>query len=59
MNEKRENKILQNIYTYSENNTLNKAVFLVEFGHQKSILQKIAKFEKRSDVNINWTFYNQ
>ena len=58
INEKRENKMLQNIYTYSENNTFNKAIFMVGFGHRKSIMQKIAKFEKRSNVNINWTFYN-
>lgn len=57
INEKRENKMLQNIYTYSENNTFNKAIFMVGFGHRKSIMQKIAKFEKRSDVNINWTCY--
>lgn len=58
INEKRENKMLQNIYTYSENNTFNKAIFMVGFGHRNSIMQKIGEFEERSDVNINWTFYN-
>ena len=53
----RENAMLQNIYNYSKENQYNQAVFLLGSGHRKSIIPKIAEYEKPSDVNLNWTMY--
>lgn len=53
----RENAMLLNIYNYSKENLYNQAVFLVGSAHRTSIMQKIAEYEKLSDINLNWTMY--
>lgn len=53
----RENAMLQNIYNYSKENQYNQAIFLIGCGHKKSIMQKIIKFEKLSEIKLNWTMY--
>ncbi len=58
VNEKRENEMLQNIYNYSKENNFNNAIFTVGFAHRKSIMQKITEFGDKSEIKINWIFYN-
>jgi hypothetical protein len=58
INEKRENEMLQNIYDYSKANTFINAIFMIGFAHRKSIIQKITEFDVKSDIKINWMFYN-
>ena len=58
VNEKRDNKMLQNIYNYSKEYTFNNAIFMVGFAHRKSIMQKIPEYEMNSELKLNWTFYN-
>ena len=53
----RENAMLQNIYNYSKENQYNQAVFLLGSGHRKSIVPKIAEYEKLSTIKLNWTMY--
>lgn len=53
----RENAMLQNIYNYSKENQYNQAVFLIGAQHKKSIMQKIADYEKLSEIKLNWTMY--
>ncbi len=53
----RENAMLQNIYNYSKKNQYNQAVFLIGAEHKKSIMQKIAEYEKLSENKLNWTIY--
>ncbi len=56
INEKRENKMLKNIYEYSKNHKYDKAIFMIGAAHRKSIIQKILKLEKEEDLKLNWTF---
>ncbi len=53
----RENAMLKNIYNYSKENQFNQAVFLIGTAHKKSIMQKITKYEKQSEVKLKWTMY--
>jgi len=55
----RENAMLQNIYNYGNENPFNQAVFLIGCAHRKSVAQKIAKFETKEKLKLNWTFYNE
>jgi hypothetical protein len=54
----RENSMLQNIYNYSRENQYNQAVFLLGAGHRKSIMQKIAGYEKMTEIKLNWKIYS-
>lgn len=53
----RENAMLQNIYNYSKENQYNQAVFLLGCAHRKSIIEKIIKCEKLSEIKLNWTIF--
>ncbi len=53
----RENVMLQNIYNYSKENQYTQAVFFLGCGHRKSIISKIAEYEKLSTIKLNWTIY--
>ena len=55
----RENVMLQNIYNYSKENQYNQAVFFLGCGHRKSIISKIAEYEKRAEIKLNWTIYGE
>ncbi len=55
--DKRENAMLQNIYKYSIENRYKQAVFLIGSEHRKSIIPKIAGYEKQSTIKLNWTMY--
>lgn len=53
----REKIMLENIYNYSKANQYDQAVFLIGAQHKKSIMRKIAAFEKSSELKLNWTMY--
>lgn len=53
----RENAILKNIYDYSKENQYNQAVFLIGSAHKKSLINKIIKYEKLSDIKLNWKMF--
>jgi len=54
----RENEMLQNIYKYSIANQFIQAVFLIGSAHRNSIIQKVAKYESKESIKLNWTFYS-
>lgn len=58
INEKRENEMLRNIYDYSKENAFDNAVFMLGFGHRKSIMQKILVLQKTSGIRMNWIYYS-
>lgn len=58
INDKREEAMLDNIYSYSREKQYNKALFIVGAEHRKSLLQKITRREKISDVKLNWTSWS-
>lgn len=53
----REEAMLENIYNYSKINKYNQAVFLIGAEHKKSVMNKIAVYEKLSEIKLNWTMY--
>ena len=57
LSQKRENKIIENIYNYSSENQYNQAVLLIGVGHRKSIIKKIESYKEQENVMLNWTFY--
>lgn len=48
--------MLNTIYAYSEENDYNRAVFLVGAGHRSSIIRKIAEYQLKEKIKLNWTF---
>ncbi|MBW8362187.1 MAG: hypothetical protein K0M56_08395 [Kaistella sp.] len=55
--EQRENKMLENIYTYGETHQYKNAIFTIGAGHRTSIIQKIPAFQKATQVKLKWSFY--
>jgi len=53
----RENKIIENIYSYSKGNQYNQAVLLIGSGHRKSIIEKIKNYKTQEKIKLNWKFY--
>jgi hypothetical protein len=49
-----ENAMLQNIYSYCEENIFDSAVFLCGSAHRKSIIEKTKEFNEQEGVKINW-----
>jgi hypothetical protein len=56
-NDRRENEMLQNIHTYSNEHTYDKAVFLLGAGHRKSIINKIQNSKMNAASELNWSIY--
>lgn len=52
-----EHSMLRNIYSYSKQNTFNKAIFMCGAGHRKTITQKIYEYRKIESQGPLWTFY--
>ena len=52
----RRNEMIENIYSYSELNNYNKALFLVGTEHKKPIIDKLSKFQKNSKPALHWIF---
>ncbi|MES2575232.1 MAG: hypothetical protein V4572_09840 [Bacteroidota bacterium] len=57
-NDNREKVMLDNIYKYSNENQYIEAVFLIGAEHKKSIMQKIIKYEKLSEIKLNWKIFS-
>ena len=55
----RENIMLNNIYAYSKENNYNQAVFLIGASHRSSIIRKIAEYQLKEEIKLNWTFYSK
>lgn len=53
-----EDSMLRNIYSFCQNNSFNTAIFMCGIAHRKSIIGKINEYEKKSEIKLNWTFYN-
>lgn len=53
--EKRDYKMISNIYEYSSTYQYDKAIFLVGAGHRKSIINKIEEKIKNGNIKLNWT----
>jgi len=54
---KRENEMLQNIYTYTENHSYERAVFLLGAAHRKAIREKIKSRVENQPLKLNWSIY--
>lgn len=53
-----ENSMLRNIYAFCKENQFTTAKFMCGAAHRKSIIEKIAEFEKSSEIQLIWTYYN-
>lgn len=56
INDKRENEMIKNIYSYSALNEYTWALFLIGAEHRKSIMDKIPKFERINKPELTWIF---
>lgn len=54
----REIIMLNNIYAYSKEINYNQAVFLIGAGHRSSIIRKVAEYQLKKEIKLNWNFYN-
>ncbi|MBQ0786200.1 MAG: hypothetical protein KBT69_01775, partial [Oceanihabitans sp.] len=52
-----ENAMIRNIYSYSKENNFNSAIFMCGVAHRKSIIEKIKKFNKQKELNLNWMVF--
>ncbi len=55
--DKYENSMLNNIYSFSKNNSFNTAIFMCGVAHRKSIIDKTELFQKSEEIKLNWNFY--
>jgi len=53
-----ENEIIKNIYRYSVQNKYKKALMFIGVAHRKSIMKKLQEIDKKENLKLNWTFYN-
>jgi hypothetical protein len=53
-----ENSMLHNIYLFCKEKSFKKAVFMCGAAHRQTISQKIAEYEAKENLKLNWTFYN-
>ena len=56
INEMRENHMLQNIYSYSQKHSYERAIFTIGAAHRNSIIEKISRFHTNEKANMNWIF---
>jgi pheromone shutdown protein TraB len=52
----RENFMLNTIYAYSKEINYDRAVFFIGAGHRSSIIRKIAEYQLKEDIKLNWTY---
>lgn len=53
-----EHSMLRNIYSYCKEKSFNTATFMCGAAHRKTITQKIAEYETKEKLKLNWTFYS-
>ncbi len=56
--EKREYEMINNIYSYCENNKFNTGLFFIGAAHRESIIKIIQKHAGTENVEINWNYSN-
>ena len=56
--EKRENEMINNIYSYSKEHRFDRGLFLIGAAHRKSIINKIQKYSGTELVNWNINKYD-
>lgn len=56
IHDRRENEMIKNIYSYSDLNKYNRALFLIGAEHRKSIIDKVPEFEKNNKLELSWIF---
>jgi hypothetical protein len=54
INSARENTMLQNIYSYSQTNKYDRAIFFLGAAHRASMIEKIQEFQKNETLKLNW-----
>lgn len=54
-NDRRECEMLQSIYTYSKENSYERATFTIGSGHRKSIMKKIDEYAAKESLRLNWS----
>ncbi len=52
-----ENSMMQNIYSWCENNQFDRAIFMCGVAHRQSIINKIESYSSNKELNINWEIY--
>lgn len=57
--EKRENEMLDNIYSFNKEHQYDQALLFVGSGHRKSMIKKIEHRNKQEIIKINWNIYNK
>lgn len=58
VHENRENHMLSRIYDYCADNIFEKGIFLIGASHRNGIIEKIERFKKSKELNIDWTILN-
>ena len=53
-----EKSMIQNIYSYCNNNHFSSAIFMCGAAHRKSIIEKIEKSKIEEQVNLSWTIFD-
>lgn len=57
LHDRREDKMLENIYNYSKQYPYDTALFVCGAEHRKSVIEKILKCEWDEKIKLNWVFY--
>lgn len=52
-----EDTMVRNIYSYCKENLFNTAIFMCGVAHRKSLINKIADYNARKGINLNWIYY--
>ncbi len=58
VNEKRENEMINNIYSYSKEHKFDRGLFFIGAAHRESIIKKIQEKTGTEDVKLNWNYSN-
>jgi hypothetical protein len=56
INEKRENEMINNIYSYCKENSFDKGLFFIGAAHRESIIKKIKNCNETEEINLNWNY---
>jgi hypothetical protein len=53
-----EHSMLSNIYSFCKEKSFHTAIFMCGAAHRITITQKIAEYETKENIKLNWTFYD-
>lgn len=54
-----ENPMIQNIYSYCNNNHFSSAIFMCGAAHRKSIIEKMKEFNDQEEKSLNWEIFGR